>query len=728
MHRLLSPWPLRARAVPVAVSLLTLGAGAASAQLPSRPLTGTWIGVYQSYPVFVQMTLEMGPGTEAGQTAQLRLESISAKQPGGPRGIATVSVRYEPEAGTIEIVPGADASRSLGGPVPRFSGVLDRERQVFGGVLVPARSDASPYFILGQKGMGEDGFLEPIRKAAESKPSGMGGFNLLRGGGDGDKITAWAAKLLEEYPDMDPYRTEMGQVFLRARSLFADEHFETHFGKTFDKMSSGDLTKVFMAIEKLPAPRSNLPEERLAGAARAVERGFQPMVGTYTASDITLSVLARRPMAAWRTAALTRLASLGASATALDAVLAVEAAEGEVLDTFWPSDRMAFAAAVGTARTRVAGPTLTAKVTEAMAAARGLDGARQLAALLTAQPTVRTPPPPSAVAARTGRRGADPRMPAAGRSPVPAQVQSPAGTDVASLLAMVSPDAAAAERTRINGRIDELLAEQVAADRAALGQLGSGPAALEAGVVWYANVGARYGELAGRPAVQALFGELATRRAADLRASEAAVTGQVQAAASSAEVSRILGRTVGVPSDRNDPVGARLLSLGQSRSGDLAGAERVQQAARAEVARQERSVCSRASTEAGETQGEPTEKDLCDAMEASFRGIDRNLENMKQSSCGNASKNDPMAAMMCLVTGAAGAGGGPQLSLAGFEKVACVSAAPSGKPGFICDMIAKMQTGNAMTRSMFEAVGASVTTRRFVRRSGRWMVMPPDER
>ncbi|MGE3616621.1 MAG: hypothetical protein AB7L66_12190, partial [Gemmatimonadales bacterium] len=111
MHRLLSPWPLRARAVPVAVSLLTLGAGAASAQLPSRPLTGTWIGVYQSYPVFVQMTLEMGPGTEAGQTAQLRLESISAKQPGGPRGIATVSVRYEPEAGTIEIVPGADASR-----------------------------------------------------------------------------------------------------------------------------------------------------------------------------------------------------------------------------------------------------------------------------------------------------------------------------------------------------------------------------------------------------------------------------------------------------------------------------------------------------------------------------------------------------------------------------------------------------------------------------------------
>lgn len=146
----------------------------------------------------------------------------------------------------------------------------------------------------------------------------------------------------------------------------------------------------------------------------------------------------------------------------------------------------------------------------------------------------------------------------------------------------------------------------------------------------------------------------------------------------------------------------------------------------AAVAGEAADSCTQASIEAGETPGEPTERDLCLAIAAKYHGVDRNLNQMRESGCGdmNRNRNDPMAAMMCLGASMAGAGGGPQISLASFRKIACVSAAPSGKPGYICDVTTRLKSGNAMTRSMFDAVGGSVSTHRFVKTGGRWLVMP----
>lgn len=141
------------------------------------------------------------------------------------------------------------------------------------------------------------------------------------------------------------------------------------------------------------------------------------------------------------------------------------------------------------------------------------------------------------------------------------------------------------------------------------------------------------------------------------------------------------------------------------------------------------SPCASASTEIGETPGEPTERDLCLALAAKYQGVDQNLNQMKESGCDNMNRNrnDTMVAMTCLGASMAGAGGGSQISLAGFRKIACVSAAPSGKPGYICDVVTRLQSGNAMTRSMFDAVSASVSTHRFVKTSGQWLVMSPEK-
>jgi hypothetical protein len=79
---------------------------------------------------------------------------------------------------------------------------------------------------------------------------------------------------------------------------------------------------------------------------------------------------------------------------------------------------------------------------------------------------------------------------------------------------------------------------------------------------------------------------------------------------------------------------------------------------------------------------------------------------------------------MCLMGAASQVGGGPQLSLRGFKKIACSSAAAAGRPGFFCDYVASIASGNAMTAPMFDRFGTEATTARFVRSSGTWLFMP----
>ena len=142
----------------------------------------------------------------------------------------------------------------------------------------------------------------------------------------------------------------MGRAFLMARNLFRDDFFRPYFGAAYDDLSRADLQATSLELRKIPPPRSNFPEERPNSVARTIERAFLPTGGTYAWTDITLSVIAMRPMEAWRSQSLRRLAAAQGPGDVLKVVAALEAAENTVLATFWPSERKAFSEAVTAAR------------------------------------------------------------------------------------------------------------------------------------------------------------------------------------------------------------------------------------------------------------------------------------------------------------------------------------------------------------------------------------------
>jgi hypothetical protein len=151
----------------------------AGAQSSGQTLTGTWTGVYQSYPNFVRMTLQLSaPAGQAGSApGELRLEPLvdlrSIAQ--SPMGVLHVTANYDASSRTLLLTPAPDAYRTLGFQVPQFSGVLDEEKQLVGGVIVNAARDASPYFLLGRAESAEGLFLKKIRGIVESMlPPGAG--------------------------------------------------------------------------------------------------------------------------------------------------------------------------------------------------------------------------------------------------------------------------------------------------------------------------------------------------------------------------------------------------------------------------------------------------------------------------------------------------------------------------------------------------------------------------
>jgi hypothetical protein len=87
-------------------------------------------------------------------------------------------------------------------------------------------------------------------------------------------------------------------------------------------------------------------------------------------------------------------------------------------------------------------------------------------------------------------------------------------------------------------------------------------------------------------------------------------------------------------------------------------------------------------------------------------------------------RSNPLSGMMCLAGGISQMGGGPQMSLRSFEKIACASAAAMGRPGFFCDYVVRLYSGNAMMAPLNRFSG-EITTARFVRTRGQWIFLPP---
>lgn len=199
----------------------------------------------------------------------------------------------------------------------------------------------------------------------------------MRGGTSRGDLERWVRPLVAEYSEQDAYPPEL-QLYAMARGLFADEHFEPYFGTTFDRMDAGDRNRVLMGIREVPLPRTTAPADRPAGVLKIVERSFMSMVGTGTASNMVLSVVAMRHLAAWRAGTVAELGALGETLEAYRTATAVDTAAGRIAPYLWPSERAELAAAASASRTRAARAPLVAEVDRLLASGAGLDGARAL--------------------------------------------------------------------------------------------------------------------------------------------------------------------------------------------------------------------------------------------------------------------------------------------------------------------------------------------------------------
>jgi hypothetical protein len=345
-------------------------------------IAGLWIGAFQSYPSFVQMTLEIKKPATPGGTAEgtLRLEPFVGG--GGVTGFTTVTVHYDSGSRTAVFALGPEANR-IGLRAREFQGFLHVDADKIAGFMANAPRDASPFFVLSRPRAAEDDILDPIRDATarSGRANALNALNPLSRlglpsrGYARDKLERWAQKFVDEYPDVDAYRTESGQAFLLARNLFSDEHFSAHFGDTFDAMSTRERNRVMTGIRNVPAPRANFPEERTAGVLRLVERGFMRMTGTYTASDVTLSIIAIRHLTGWRLESLAQLNTLAENAQSFRVAAAIDAAGERLASFWWPSDRAGFDATVRDNQERLARVPLRQAVDQLLANASGMGGA-----------------------------------------------------------------------------------------------------------------------------------------------------------------------------------------------------------------------------------------------------------------------------------------------------------------------------------------------------------------
>jgi hypothetical protein len=715
--------PLRRLVLVLLVSVFARAALAAAPDAPFDP-SGQWVGVYQSYPYFVRMTLSVPAAHADGHAtteADLRLEPLFEMRTIGrsPMGVIHVTVDFDTTARTLAVQTGADAYRQLGVQVPGFSGVYDSQQKVIGGVLTRPANDASPNFVLGKADVASAAFLDRL-EVFGSNGGARPGINPLSSiaskfGGGGSvseaRLREWAGQFIKEYPNIDAYNTEMGRLFVSARNLFRDESFRPYFGTTFDQMSSGIAQSVQRQLRQTPPPRGNFPEERVNGVLRVMERPFTPQLqGTYMGADMVLSVIAMRAITGWRKQTLDRIASAPAAIGSWHLYQAADAAAADVLANDWPSQQQAFATALAEARARTAGPILQARVDDLLKGSGAHDPAQLNAALAALKSPAAAPKSPAANRLQTRRTPG---------SAAPSESTS-AELSLSDLAVYASPDLRDAQAARLTANLSSTVNSECGTDRSSIASLGSGLAGLEANGRKYLELSRKYASLGG-PSQCSVFGELQAARHGLLAGAEPELTSRLQKARDASELSSITSTYLSVMSDRQDAAGARLLNVADQRSSEL---QRQQQVAAAQRAEQERTAaCTAASNQ--QEGGEPTERDMCMAFAQTLEGGQENIESMK-GACNDLHGPSANAgtAIMCLMGGAVSASGGMGMSIAGFEKIACVSAAPAGKPGYFCDYTMRIVTSNPTLGSIMNRFGGETATARFVKSKGIWRVIP----
>ena len=519
-------------------ALLCISAPAYAAD-PPQSMEGQWVGAFQSYPGIVQMTVEVPAATSSSNVTDvnLRFEPVGVGR--GPIGVATGRISYNPISGTMTLTASADARR-IGLRVSEFHGFYDAETGAFGGFMTNAPTDASPFFVLTTPKRAKKLIFDPLKKV---QPKQRRIVLPFRGGYDQKVLQRWAQRFVDEYPDVRAYHTESGRLFLLARKMFADEHFEAHFGKTFDGLGSGKRGRIAMELTRVQPPRSNFPEEEYRGVLRAVERGFSDMIGTYTSTDIQLSVLSYRHLSGWQRGTIERLGDLEEDRASFEAGLMIDASTRSLNQFLWPSEQGRFADAIAQNLGRMARGPLVEEVDAAIADANGINGAVALQRMLNT----------------TAYQGA-----------------SVAGPVQLGTLIRWAPDTWTEQSPRLASKLDELIGQVTTDARNALalpGTPSASPAAarerLVSGRQWYSQNTVLINSFSNRPELRSLISELTEQREGDLAQLLPELTTQLKAVGSVAEAQRFGQELVIGPDLQASATWSRLNTVRSQRIGEL---------------------------------------------------------------------------------------------------------------------------------------------------------------
>ena len=123
--------------------------------------------------------------------------------------------------------------------------------------------------------------------------------------------------------------------------------------------------------------------------------------------------------------------------------------------------------------------------------------------------------------------------------------------------------------------------------------------------------------------------------------------------------------------------------------------------------------------------GEPSEQQMHEAVQARFAQINSNLADLAARCRARDFGNNPIIAMQCLqvCVGAANETCNLSFELTEFRKIACRES--SEQPGYICDFTAALASSGPFIQQAFDAFmgGGTNGQGRFVKTDGKWLFM-----
>lgn len=558
--------------VVAAAPVLAAPSAFTNAPVASSALSGTWKGVYFTYPNLMAMQLDLHSTPAGAITGELKFKPAEPQRGalgGGSTGSYHVSGQYDEWSRGFSLKPGTWIEKpNMPGLHAPLIGVLDDRSKMLTGIFDYQSAPNPMFFVMAAEDNGDQliadishsAYPAPLSRAQlnqanqdrrrmaarraleqlKTMPHPAGTENAYRlmeqrlaaaSAGEAepeweappvDKLVDWASRLKQELPTLDLRNTRMEKLYLPTRNLFDDVYFQKHFGITYERMDTAQRKAIASVFSQ--HSRELLEFDFL-------NRPFLN-AGDFGAPDITVSIFWQHTLRSWIDAMQASFTRMPAEERSFSNLSAAESAADALLPFLWPSERNRFHTALTDARTRLAGPVLTLHADRLIATATGNAGARELAGWQTQEKDI---------------------------------------------LQYVSTTERDKFQQRIDTRLDKILEQLVAANVRSLATLGHGLDAVLAGNKWYQQFENSYDFALTRPPIQEALQMFRRVRAKNLIEAKPLIIAQLNGAEQEAQVQSVLGNYLICPGDANSEIGVAIRQHANQR---LAFIQRAAAAAR----------------------------------------------------------------------------------------------------------------------------------------------------